>query len=87
MVEYLSLSSNIKSNIAKLFLLLSTSSNFVYAETTIFQGDILHFTSDPAKTNDAYEYIEDGGLIVKDGIIAGIISEEEISVKKEAQRL
>ncbi|WHI44863.1 guanine deaminase [Microbulbifer sp. VAAF005] len=87
MVEYLSLSSNIKSNVAKLFLLLSASSNFVYAETTIFQGDILHFTSDPAKTSKAYEYIEDGGLIVKDGIIAGIISEEEISVKKRGAEI
>ncbi|WP_445355354.1 guanine deaminase [Microbulbifer sp. EKSA008] len=86
-VETLSLSSSIKSNIVKLFLLLSASSNFVYAETTIFQGDILHFTADPAKTSKAYEYIENGGLIVKDGIIAEIISEEEISKKQRGAEI
>ncbi|WP_444943226.1 guanine deaminase [Microbulbifer sp. ZKSA006] len=81
MVRFFLSNINIKSSITKLFLLIFSSSVSVYAETTIYQGDILHFTADPAETNQAYEYTENGGLIVRDGKFAGIISAEDIASK------
>ncbi|AWF83584.1 guanine deaminase [Microbulbifer sp. A4B17] len=44
----------------------------------MYQGDLLHFINDPAETDNSHQYIKDGGLIVKDGKFAGIVSAEEI---------
>ena len=37
----------------------------------VYRGELLHFLADPAKVDlqDSYQYIEDGLLIIKDGLI------------------
>jgi len=43
------------------------------ADTTAFRGSILHFFRDPGEASDpagAYEYFEDGMLVVRDGNVA-----------------
>ena len=37
----------------------------------VYRGELLHFLADPAKValQDSYQYIEDGLLIIKDGLV------------------
>ena len=39
---------------------------------TLLRGRILTFHADPAETHDNHLYIEDGAIVVEDGIIIGI---------------
>lgn len=60
-----------------LFLILMPSlglfaSKSAAEDVKVFRGQILHFLSDPSKTpsrEQSYEYIEDGALVIKDGMI------------------
>jgi len=40
----------------------------------VFRGELLHFLADPAKVplQDSYQYIEDGLLVIEDGLVAKI---------------
>ncbi|GAA5143982.1 guanine deaminase [Thalassotalea piscium] len=40
----------------------------------VFRGELLHFLAEPAKVSlqDSYQYIEDGLLIIKDGLVAEV---------------
>jgi guanine deaminase len=39
---------------------------------TLLRGRILTFHADPAETEDNHRYIEDGAILVEDGVIAGV---------------
>jgi len=46
----------------------------------VYRGELLHFLADPAKVDleDSYQYIEDGLLIIKDGLIEQIGTAAEL---------
>ena len=44
---------------------------------TAIRADFLHFLSDPDKSGDAYEYVEDGLLILKQGRVRMLVSAAE----------
>jgi guanine deaminase len=46
---------------------------------TLLRGRILTFHADPAETDDNHRYIEDGAILVENGIIAGIGAYSELA--------
>ena len=46
----------------------------------VYRGELLHFLADPAKValKDSYQYIEDGLLIIKDGLIEQVGEADEL---------
>ena len=46
----------------------------------VYRGELLHFLADPAKValQDSYQYIEDGLLIIKDGLVEQIGEAKEL---------
>jgi cytosine/adenosine deaminase-related metal-dependent hydrolase len=47
--------------------------------TTLLRGRILTFHGDPAETEDNHRYIEDGAILVENGIIVGIGDYSELA--------
>ena len=46
---------------------------------TLLRGRILTFHADPAETEDSHRYIEDGAILVEDGVIAGLGTYRDLS--------
>lgn len=64
-----------------IFILLTTAS----AQNLAIRSSIFHFKADPEKSTDAYEYFEDGVMIIENGFIKTVGSYE--SLKSEIQNL
>lgn len=57
------------------------------ADTTAFRGSVLHFLRDPGEATDpvdAYEYFEDGILVVRDGRVAEVGPASDVSARLPA---
>ncbi|MCO1334873.1 guanine deaminase [Microbulbifer sp. OS29] len=70
-----------------IFFLIIVVSSLVRAETTIYQGNIFHFTDDPSINSNAYQYIENGGLVIEKGIVKDIISESDLTKYQDRAKI